>query len=130
MAGSKNEAKIQFTAETSDFTAAIKDANSEMSSLRAEMKLNEAQFQNTGDSTEYLQNKSELLQQQLEANRDKQEALTEKLEVARDIYGDDSAENPTHATIATQIAIHARISSLSISFSFLDAFERPALPAL
>ena len=52
MAGSKNEAKIQFTAETSDFTAAIKDANSEMSSLRAEMKLNEAQFQNTGDSTE------------------------------------------------------------------------------
>lgn len=92
MAGSKNEAKIQFTAETSDFTAAIKEANSEMGSLRAEMKLNEAQFQNTGDSTEYLQTKSELLQQQLEANRDKQEALTEKLEVARDIYGDNSGE--------------------------------------
>lgn len=112
MAGSKNEAKIQFTAETSDFTAAIKDANSEMSSLRAEMKLNEAQFQNTGDSTEYLQNKSELLQQQLEANRDKQEALTEKLEVARDIYGDDSAEvqklenQLTYAQVEEQNLMH------------------------
>lgn len=112
MAGSKNEAKIQFTAETSDFTAAIKDANSEMSSLRAEMKLNEAQFQNTGDSTEYLQTKSELLQQQLEANRDKQEALTEKLEVARDIYGDDSAEvqklenQLTYAQVEEQNLMH------------------------
>lgn len=112
VAGSKNEAKIQFTAETSDFTAAIKDANSEMSSLRAEMKLNEAQFQNTGDSTEYLQTKSELLQQQLEANRDKQEALTEKLEVARDIYGDDSAEvqklenQLTYAQVEEQNLMH------------------------
>ena len=112
VAGSKNEAKIQFTAETSDFTAAIKDANSEMSSLRAEMKLNEAQFQNTGDSTEYIQTKSELLQQQLEANRDKQEALTEKLEVARDIYGDDSAEvqklenQLTYAQVEEQNLMH------------------------
>lgn len=112
VAGSKNEAKIQFTAETSDFTDAIKDANSEMSSLRAEMKLNEAQFQNTGDSTEYLQTKSELLQQQLEANRDKQEALTEKLEVARDIYGDDSAEvqklenQLTYAQVEEQNLMH------------------------
>jgi hypothetical protein len=58
VAGSKNEAKIQFTAETSDFTAAIKDANSEMSSLRAEMKLNEAQFQNTGAQNIYRQRAS------------------------------------------------------------------------
>ncbi|MCQ2499747.1 MAG: phage tail tape measure protein [Lachnospiraceae bacterium] len=89
---SKNEAKIKFTAETSDFTQSIKEANSELSSLRAEMKLNEAQFQNTGDSADYLQTKQELLQQALEANKDKQEALTEKLEVAKQIYGEDSAE--------------------------------------
>jgi TP901 family phage tail tape measure protein len=90
--GSKNEAKIKFTAETSDFTQSIKDANSEISSLRAEMKLNEAQFQNTGDSAEYLQTKQELLEAQLESNKDKQEALTSKLEVAKEIYGDDSEE--------------------------------------
>lgn len=91
MAGN-NEAKIRFTAETSDFTQAIKEANSEMSTLRAEMKLNEAQFQNTGNETEYLQQKTELLQSQLEANAEKQEALTQKLEAARDIYGEDSEE--------------------------------------
>lgn len=91
MAGN-NEAKIRFTAETSDFTQAIKEANSEMSTLRAEMKLNEAQFANTGNETEYLQQKTELLEAQLEANAEKQEALTQKLEAAKDIYGEDSEE--------------------------------------
>ena len=88
----KNEAKVRFTAETSEFTQAISDANSEMSTLRAEMKLAEAQFQNTGNESEYLQQKTQLLEAQLEANAEKQEALTQKLEVARDIYGEDSEE--------------------------------------
>ena len=89
---SKNEAKILFKAETSEFNDAIQSANSEMSTLRAEMKLNEAQFQNTGDQAEYLQEKSRLLEAQLEANSDKQEALTQKLEAAKQIYGEDSEE--------------------------------------
>ena len=88
----KNEAKILFKAETSEFNDAIQSANSEMSTLRAEMKLNEAQFQNTGDQAEYLQEKSRLLEAQLEANSDKQEALTQKLETAKQIYGEDSEE--------------------------------------
>lgn len=92
---SNNEAKIKFTAETSDFTQAISDANREMSSLKAEMKLADATFKNTGDSAEYQQQKLELLQQALEANHDKQEALTGKLEVAKAIYGEDSKEVQT-----------------------------------
>lgn len=88
----KNEAKILFKAETSEFNDAIQSANSEMSTLRAEMKLNEAQFQNTGDQAEYLQEKSRLLEAQLEANSEKQEALTQKLEAAKQIYGEDSEE--------------------------------------
>lgn len=92
---SNNEAKIKFTAETSDFTQAISDANREMSSLKAEMKLADATFKNTGDSAEYQQQKLELLQQALEANHDKQEALTGKLEAAKEIYGEDSKEVQT-----------------------------------
>lgn len=88
----KNEVKIKFDAETQGFTDAINEANSEMSTLRAEMKLNEAQFQNTGDSAEYLQTKGELLESQIEANQNKQEALNEKLEIAKQIYGEDSEE--------------------------------------
>lgn len=56
------------------------------------MKLNEAQFQNTGNETEYLSQKSQLLEAQLDANAEKQEALTQKLEAAKDIYGEDSEE--------------------------------------
>lgn len=91
MAG-KNEAKITFNAETEQFRQSVNEATSEMYTLRAEMRLNEAQFKNTGDQTEYLQNKTELLEAQLEANADKQEALTQMLEVARSTYGDNSEE--------------------------------------
>ena len=88
----KNEAKIKFTAETQEFTQQLNSANSEMSSLRAEMRLAEAQFKNTGDGAEYQQQRMELLEASLQANHDKQEALTAKLEVAKQIYGEDSEE--------------------------------------
>lgn len=92
MANAKNEAKIKFTAETSEFTSAIQSANSEMSTLRAEMRLAEASFKNTGDAAEYQKAKTEILEAQLQANADKQEALTQKLEAAKAIYGEDSEE--------------------------------------
>ena len=88
----KNEAKIKFTAETQEFTQQLNSANSEMSSLRAEMRLAEAQFKNTGDGAEYQQQRMDLLEACLQANHDKQEALTAKLEVAKQIYGEDSEE--------------------------------------
>ena len=88
----KNEAKIKFTAETEEFTQRLNAANSDMSSLRAEMRLAEAQFKNTGDGAEYQQQRMELLEASLQANHDKQEALTAKLEVAKQIYGEDSEE--------------------------------------
>ena len=88
----KNEAKIKFTAETEEFTQQLNAANSDMSSLRAEMRLAEAQFKNTGDGAEYQQQRMELLEASLQANHDKQEALTAKLEVAKQIYGEDSEE--------------------------------------
>lgn len=92
MAGAKNEAKIKFTAETSEYNQALDAAKSEMSSLRAEMKLADAQFKNTGDQAEYQKQKLELLESALQANHDKQDALTSKLEVAKRIYGEDSEE--------------------------------------
>ena len=56
------------------------------------MRLAEAQFKNTGDGAEYQQQRMELLEASLQANHDKQEALTAKLEVAKQIYGEDSEE--------------------------------------
>jgi len=102
MPGAKNEAKIKFTAETQEFTSAIKSANSQMSSLRAEMRLAEASFKNTGNSAELMESKIKILEAQLQANADKQEALTQKLEAAKAIYGENSAEAEEWARKLTQ----------------------------
>ena len=100
MAG-KNEAKIKFTADTAEFNEQITQANSAMTGLRAEMKLNDAQFKNTGDSAEYLKQKQQLLQSELEANEQKQQALNGKLEAAKSIYGENSQEAQKWATKLT-----------------------------
>ena len=50
----KNEAKIRFTAETSDLSQKIKGANTEIKGLSAELRLNEAEFKNTGDAATYM----------------------------------------------------------------------------
>ena len=89
---SNNEAKIKFSADTSEFNNAIKDAKNETKQLNAEMRLNEATFKNTGDAAEYLATKHDLLQQKLEANQKQQEALNDKIEVAKEYYGEDSDE--------------------------------------
>lgn len=88
----KNEAKIRFTAETSEFNASIKKANNEMSKLRAELKLNETQMKGTGASVEALENKHQILSDQLQASQVKVQALSQKLDAARAAFGDNSEE--------------------------------------
>lgn len=97
----KNEAKIRFTAETGEFNDAIKGANTQMGKLRAEAKLNETQMQRTGETTEGLQRRHELLEQQLKVSRDKVEALSSKVEAAARIFGEGSDEV---AKLETQLA--------------------------
>ena len=74
-----NEAEIRISANVDSLKQEIKDANSNLKDLRAELKLNEAQFQNTGDKTAYLENKHEILSQMLEESEKKQAALNEQL---------------------------------------------------
>lgn len=88
----RDEAKIKFTAETRDLTTQLRSSNSALAALRAGLKLNDAELKNNGDQTEYLKNKQVLLQSELTANAEKQEALTGKLEAAKRIYGENSAE--------------------------------------
>lgn len=88
----KNEAKIKFLAETSEFTEQIKKANQSMTELRSELKLSEEQFKGNENSVEALTAKKKILQQQLEASAQKVEALRQKLEKAKEIYGENSTE--------------------------------------
>lgn len=98
----KNEAKIKFTAECTEFNQEIKNANATLSTLRAGMKLNEAEFKNTGDKAEYLKNKHRILSEELEVSRTKQEALNSKLETAKNIFGDNSQEAQKYALQVTR----------------------------
>lgn len=88
----QREANVKFRAETAQFDNAIKSSNSAMTTLRSSLKLTEAAFRNGGDRANYLKEKSQNLAQQLQANADKQAALTSKLEEAKRIFGEDSAE--------------------------------------
>lgn len=86
----KNEAKIRFTAETSDFNDSINKADNEIRQFRAELKLNETQMQATGTNVEALESKHKILTEQLKASEDKTEALRQKLSKAAEIFGENS----------------------------------------
>lgn len=88
----RNEAKIRFTAETTEFNQQIKQATQSMTEFRSEMKLSEAQFKGNEQSVEALTNKKRILEQQLSASGNKVEALRQKLQKAKDIFGENSIE--------------------------------------
>lgn len=92
MATSTREAKVKFTAETSEFNSAIKSANSNLSELRSEFKLNKAQMQQTGTTVDGLTEQLEIQTSQLTEQRTKVEALSNKLEAAKSVYGENSTE--------------------------------------
>ena len=101
----RNEAKIKFTADTKQLTAEIMKANGAMASLRSAVKLNEAEYRNGADAVEYLKNKHQLLESQLEANRMKQDALSGKLDMAKQIYGENSREAQNWARKLTEAKV-------------------------
>lgn len=86
----KDEAKIKFTAETTEFNAGIDKAKIAINGLKGELKLNSAEMENTGRTTEGLQKRHQLLQAQLEETKVKEENLNSKLQKAIEIYGDNS----------------------------------------
>lgn len=88
----KNEAKIRFTAETGTFNSAIKKSNESMSQLRAELKLNETQMKSTGATVEGLEQKHQILTNQLEASEAKTQALAQKVDLAAQTFGENSTE--------------------------------------
>ena len=91
MAG-KNEVKVKFTADTKGFNDAIKQANSTLTTLRSELRLNKTQADAAGDSIENLADRQRILGDELQASQSKITALTNKLDAARDAFGDGSVE--------------------------------------
>ena len=92
MASAKNEAKIKFTAETTEFNKAIQSANAYLKQLRSELQLNATEMKNGGDQTETLKEKFRLLSEQFDTAGLKVEAMRGKVAAAVAIYGEGSNE--------------------------------------
>ena len=91
----KNEAKIKFTAETSEFTEGIKKADSEIKTLRSELKLNATQMKGNADSVDLLKERQKLLGDELNRARDKVDLSSKKYEKAAQVMGENSREAQT-----------------------------------
>lgn len=94
----KDEAKVKFSADTADFTAGIAKANSTLTKLRAELKLNATEAKGASDDVDLLAQRQELLAQESQASQAKIEALSQKLEKAKEIFGENSREADKWAT--------------------------------
>lgn len=88
----KNEAKIKFTAETSDFNSAIGKANNTIDEMKSALALNATEMKSTGTTADGLEQRHKLLAQQMEATHNKTEALNAKLNKAVEIFGENSDE--------------------------------------
>ena len=104
----KNEAKIKFSAETSEFNKQIKAANSRLGVLRAELGLNAAEMKETSDTADGLKKRQSLLTEELDAAAAKTQALREKMEAAVSIYGENSTEA---MNLRKQVALAATAES-------------------
>lgn len=94
----RNEAKVKFSAETAEFTSGIKQMNTTLTGLRGALKLNAAELKANGSSVDLLQQRQALLQQELAAVQSKVELTSGKLDKAKEIFGENSAEAQKWAT--------------------------------
>ena len=115
-----NEAKVKFLADTTEFRDGVKSASSTLSELNSALKLNAAQMKTNGESVDALNDRQQLLEQQLEAARDKTRNLAAQMEACTRYYGENSAEAQK---LSTQIN-NARIAEERIQQEINRVNER------
>lgn len=86
----KDEVKVRFLAETSEFREGISNINADMSKMRAELKLNATQMKGNANDTTLLKERQSLLVTELQKSHEKTQLTNESLQKAKEIYGEDS----------------------------------------
>lgn len=94
----KNEAKINFLAETEDFRKNVSEASSKLTELRSELRLNAEQMKTSGESADLLADRQRILQDQLGQAESKTQALAAQMEACTRHYGANSTEAQKLAT--------------------------------
>ena len=88
----KSEAQIKFSVATQGFDEGIKRMNAGIKSFSNELKLNTEQLKGASDSTELLQERQGILQQELSASRQKVVLIGNSLKQAEGLLGKNSKE--------------------------------------
>lgn len=88
----KNEAKIKFTAEAQSFNASIKQSEENLKMMRSSLRENASEMKLNGETQEGLTKKLNILSSELLFARQKTEMVSEKLKLAKQIFGENSTE--------------------------------------
>ena len=92
MASKKNEAYIEFKANTSEFQKGIKQMNAELKTASNELRLNATQLKGAGESVDLLSERQNILQKELEASKQKVELTEKSLAECKATLGENSKE--------------------------------------
>lgn len=88
----KNEAKVKFTADASEFNDQIRESEKNLKVLRAQLKENSSEMKANGESQDGMKQRLSMLNQEMELAKQKTEATSQKLDLARSIFGENSNE--------------------------------------
>ena len=88
----KNEAKVKFTADASEFNNEIRESEKNLKVLRAQLKENSSEMKANGESQDGMKQRLSMLNQEMELAKQKTEATSQKLDLARSIFGENSNE--------------------------------------
>ena len=86
------EIDIRFRADTQEFNNGISKANSNMKNLTSELKLNATQLKANAGDVSLLEQRQSLLTEKLNESKEKVDLTNQKLQQAKEIYGEDSEE--------------------------------------
>ena len=92
MATKKNEAYVEFKANTAEFNKGIKDMNAELKNASNALRLNATQLKGAGDSVDLLSERQNILQNELEASRKKVDLTERSLAECKATLGENSKE--------------------------------------
>lgn len=126
MATKKNEAYIEFKANTSEFQKGIKAMNAELKTASNELRLNATQLKGTGDSVELLSERQEILQRELEASSKKVELTERSLAECEATLGKNSKEYESlnNAVVAAKNQQQAIQNELDQTAAKLEKVEK------
>lgn len=92
MAGKKNEAYIEFKANTAEFQKGIRQMNAELKTASNELRLNATELKGAGDSVDLLSERQSILQKELEASAQKVDLTEKSLAECKATLGENSKE--------------------------------------